>query len=341
MGRQTFKKKITNEDTIAKVNPKNIKLGERFLRQKSTKCSKTTINNYRSDLNIFWCWNFANNDDTFFTDIAKFEFADFFAYGVGELKWGSERYKRMRSVLSSLSDFIETYFDKEYPEFRNVILKTIELLPKNARRQKTVLSQSQVDTIFKYYKDRKELQKSCLFALACFSGARKAELIRFTTDLIDVNNTAFDGIFLETTRAIKTKGHGDDGKMLNKYIIKDLFMPHYEAWLKRRAGIIKRAGIEDHGYIFIDESTGQPITSPNSVGRWLEDLESQVGVVVYCHCLRHYMATYLVKIGLDDSLIVHLFGWSSMDMLSIYNDLTAKDREWKCLDKLKEKLDEK
>lgn len=337
MGRTTFKKITTSKELLSQVNSQNVKLGERFLREKGTRCSEKTIENYRSDLNIFWCWNYTYNDDVFFIDLQKFELSDFFAYAVSDLKWGSARFKRMRSTLSSFSDFIERYYDRQYPEFRNMVLKSIETMPANPRREKTVLSQEQVDKIFEFYKSKGELQKACLFALACYSGARKSELIRFTTDIIDENNIAFD-VFLETVEAIKTKGRGRDGKKLHKYIIRDLFLPHYKLWLEKRAEILEENKIEDHGFVFIDEGTGLPITSPNSVGRWLVALEKEIGVVVYAHCLRHYLATYLVKIGLEVDLIVHLFGWESSEMLKIYNDLTAKDREWKSLGKLKDAI---
>ena len=335
MGRKTFKKKIVTEELLAQVNKDNIKLMERFLREKSTRCSELTIKNYRSDLNIFWCWNLQYNDNEFFIDLRKLDLADFFAYAVKDLQWGGARFARMKATLSSLSDFIEKFYDQDYPKFRNIVLKAIENMPKEPRREKTVLTEEQVEKIFKYYDDNKEYQKACLFALACYSGARKSELLRFTLKNLDINHTAFDGIFIETTEKIKTKGRGQTGKLLNKYILRDKFIPYYEKWMKERERILKEKGL-DHEYIFIDEQSGQAITAPTTVGRWLEDLETVVGVHVYTHSLRHYMCTLLASLNIDSQLIQFLFGWSSSDMVNIYNDLTEKDRNWKCLDKLKE-----
>ena len=56
------------------------------------------------------------------------------------------------------------------------------------------------------------------------------------------------------------------------------------------------------------------------------------------HSLRHYTCTYLSKIGLEQELIVAIYGWKSSDMYNIYNDMEAKDKKWKGLDKLKEHL---
>ena len=334
MGRETFRKKIVTDELLAQVNKDNIKLMERFLREKGTRCSELTVKNYRSDLNIFFVWNLQYNDNEFFVDLRKLDLSDFFAYAVKDLKWGSARFARMKATLSSLSDFIEKFYDMDYPGFRNIVLKAIENMPKNPVREKTVLTEEQVEKVFEYYEEHKEYQKACLFALACFSGARKSELLRFTTKNLDVNYTAFDGIFIETTEKIKTKGRGQSGKLLHKYILRDRFLPHYEKWMKERNRILEEKGL-DHEFIFIDEQTGQPITAPTTVGRWLEDLIEVIGVHVYTHSLRHYMATMMARLQIDSELIVFLFGWSSSEMLKIYNDMTEKERDWKCLDKLK------
>ena len=56
--------------------------------------------------------------------------------------------------------------------------------------------------------------------------------------------------------------------------------------------------------------------------------------------MRHYPCTYLSCVGLEQELIVDLFGWSSSDMYKIYNDLSSKDKKWKGLDKLKTAIQE-
>ena len=62
MGRETFKKVITSDELISQINPKNTKMVERFLKDKNTRCSDTTIKNYQSDANIFFVWNLQNNE---------------------------------------------------------------------------------------------------------------------------------------------------------------------------------------------------------------------------------------------------------------------------------------
>jgi integrase len=340
MSRKTFRKVITSDELSEQINPKNRKLIERFIKEKNTRCSDATITGYTSDLEIFFTWNLLENDDKFFVDIKKIELADFFSYAVDDLKWGSSRFSRMRSCLSSLSIFIEKFYDELYPNFRNLILKAIELMPKSARRKKTILSEEQVDNLLKHLKDDLDRpNEACLLALAVCSGARKSELLRFDIDIIDENNTAFEGVFIETKEQIKTKGFSKEGKMLYKYIIKDLFMPYYNAWLIRRKEIMDKNGVEEHNKLFI-KGNGEP-AQVSTIEGWIDKWEKYLGVDFYFHALRHYTCTYLSKIEIESDLIIEIFGWSSSEMYKLYNDLTAKDRKWKGLGKLKDHIDNK
>jgi hypothetical protein len=58
MPRKTFSKKTTTPELIEKINPKNKKLAEKFLKEKSTRTSEKTIAVYRSNLNIFFVYFF-------------------------------------------------------------------------------------------------------------------------------------------------------------------------------------------------------------------------------------------------------------------------------------------
>ncbi len=335
MPRATFRKQITSEELYSQINPKNIKLMERFLREKDTRSSDMTVKGYRSDLEIFLTWNLLHNENKFFCDIKKLEFSEFFSYVVSDLHWGSARFSRVRSVLSTLSQFIEKFFDDEYPAFRNVILKAVESMPKVPTREKTILSEEQVNGLLKHLVENNQKQGACWLALAIASGSRFSELLRFTTDILDRNATAFDGIFLETLKKIKTKGRTKQGKLLTKYIIKDIFLPYYDAWLIEREKILKEKE-KYHTYIFVKQD-GTPCEE-STVRYWIGKFEDYLGVPFYPHCLRHFYTTYLAKIGLPHPLIKEIAGWESEGMVSLYDDVQAKDKSWKELENLKEHL---
>lgn len=291
---------------------------QRFLKEKTTRTSEKTIVVYESNLTIFFTWNLLHNENKFFVDIKKLEFSDFFSFASNELKIGSSKMNNMRSVLSSFSSFIEKFYDEDYPNFRNVILKVVESSPKEVRREKTILSDDQIEQLLQYLR-KKNKQKACWLALAITSGARFSELLLFDTDLIDENRTAFGDLFLETTRQIKTKGRGKSGKLLYKYILKDKFIPHYNEWLVERAKILKKTG-KDHKYLFIKKN-GDP-ASPGTIRGWVSEFEEYLKVPFYAHSCRHYLTTLLSKKNIPVGMIKDLMGWSSIALVDIYNDST-------------------
>jgi len=323
MPRKTYKQKITSDELISQINPENIKLMNGFLKEKGIRCSELTIKNYRSDLLIFFTWLLQNCDNKLFTDIRKLEFSGFFSYAVEELQWGSSKFARTKSSLSSFSNFIEKFHDDSYPAFRNVVLRAVDSMPHEIRREKTILSEEQVWDLLKHF-SKKDPQLCCWLALAIGSGARFAALLRFTTDIIDENNLVFNNIFMETTKAIKTKGRTKSGKMLKKYMIKDIFYPYYILWLPERQKIMLKNN-RDHDFIFI-KNNGEP-AKESTIRGWCNKIEKYLGISFYPHALRHFIVTYLSRIGINADLIIELMGWASEGMIKIYNDLSAKDRE--------------
>lgn len=337
-GRKTFRKVITSKELDAQINSKNIKLAERFLKNFATKRSPNSVVSYKSNLRIFFTWNLLFNDNKDFVDIRKIEFADFFDYAVTELGWHSNRFAQCHSCLSSFSAWIENYFDDDYPLFRNLLSK-IEKPVKENVREKTVLQKEDIDKLFEYFDENDMIQDACLLALAISCGARISELSSFTTDLIDEDNVVFDGLFLETTKKIKTKGRGVNGKMLTKYILKDMFLPYYKKWLEVRKEIMKENN-KEHDFIFVTKE-GNPANA-DRLRDWMSKWSDVVGQPCYPHNFRHYHISFLKKLELEDDFIVYLTGWSEStghSMVAVYNDLTAKDRKWKNLDKLKAALE--
>lgn len=169
------------------------------------------------------------------------------------------------------------------------------------------------------------------------SGQRISELARFTVDLIDENNTAFEGLFLETTDAVRVKGRGVSGKSLIRYIVKDLFLPYYKKWLPIRKQILEENNVS-HNFIFIKEN-GEPATV-STFNSWFEKWRDFLGKPFYAHALRHFYCTYLLSLGLEKQLVQEIIGWKSGDLVDVYNDATVKDMKWKGLDKLRVALEQ-
>ena len=336
-GRKTFRKVITSPELTAQINKDNIKLMERFLKNFATKRSPKSVTVYRSNLIIFLTWNLLYNENKLFTDIRKIEYADFFDFCVSELRWNANRYHQCHSSLSSFSAWIENYFDEDYPQFRNLLPK-IEKPSKEAIREKTILKEEDINKIFSILEEENRTQEQCLLALAISCGARVSELAQFTLSLIDEENTVFDGLFLETTEKIRTKGSGVQGKMLKKYILKDMFLPYYHKWLAERDEIIKKPN-HDHDFIFITKD-GSPANA-DRLRDWISTWGDIVEQPIYPHSLRHYQISLLKRLEIDDDLIVYLTGWAEgtgHTMISIYNDNELTDTQFACLNNLKKFL---
>jgi site-specific recombinase XerD len=139
MPRKTFRKKITTDEIIENINKENKTLVKMFLNNKNAKCSDDTITNYESDLNIYFCYNYLYNDNKSFIKTKKIELAQFFDYGLLDLKWSGNRYSRMRSLMRSFSTFICDFLDEDYPDFKNLIDKAVPKVPKIPVRKKTIL----------------------------------------------------------------------------------------------------------------------------------------------------------------------------------------------------------
>lgn len=337
-GRKTFRKVITSPELTAQINPKNIAFMERYLKNFATKRSPKSVVVYRSNLTLFLTWNLLYNENKLFTDIRKIEYADFFDFCVTELRWNANRFHQCHSSLSSFSAWIENYFDEDYPQFRNLLPK-IEKPVKENIREKTVLQKEDIDNLMSYLEENNMVQEQCLLALAISCGARISELARFTTDLIDEENVVFDGLFLETTKEIITKGRGVNGKMLKKYILKDMFLPYYKKWLEARKEIMDETN-QDHDFLFVTRD-GLPANA-DRLRDWMGNLSNIVGKPLYMHSLRHYNVSMYKRIGLEDDLIVYLTGWAEgtgHSMIAIYDDAEAKDKTWRSLDKLKNAMD--
>ena len=328
--RETFRKVITSDTLIAQINPENIKLMERFLKNFATKRSPKSVTVYRSNLNIFFVWNLLYNDNINFTEIKKYHLMDFFDFGVTELQWSPNRYAMVHSTLSSFSTFIETFFDEKYESFRNLLPK-IEKLPKDVVRKKSVFTKEELDKLMDWLGEIGKPQEQCLLAIMMASGARASELVRFTTTMIDEEHTAFEGLFLETTEEMQVKGRGTQGKKILRYLVKDLFLPYYKKWLPIREQIMKENN-KEHDYIFI-RSDGEP-AQVTTIRGWIEKWDNVLDKHLYFHSIRHFWTTYLLGLGLEKEFVQELQDWSSDTLVNLYNDATMKDRKWKNLDKL-------
>lgn len=319
MGRTTIHNHLVTEENKKLFNEENVRLTEEFMIYlQSLGRSEGTIEGYLSDLNMVWAYNLEKNKNKEFVNWTKRDVMFFQNYFINTLKLSGTRYRRIRSALSSLSNYIELMLDREYPEFRPIINK-LEAPAKKPVREKSIWEDEQIQNLLDSLVEKEEYQRACLLALAWGCGARKSELLRFKVSYFDEDNLIYGSLY-KTPEKIKTKGR-DGGKMLNKYTLKTKFKPYFDLWMKQR----EELGIESE-WLFVYKSKGKYVQMGVPQANYIAELFSKaLGGDFYFHSMRHNWTTSLVKSGLPESIIKDIGGWSSLEMVSLYTDIEVDD----------------
>lgn len=321
MARETKHNKIVTPELLAKVSTENTELMNDFLEYlASIDRSELTILNYRSDLQIFFVYNMLHNNNTYFVNLTKRQIAKFQNYCLNELEWSSNRMRRVKSAISSLSNYIENILDDEIEGYRSIVRK-IENPVKEEVREKTVLNGEEVKFLLDTLVEKGKIQQACVIALACYSGSRKRELTRFKISFFDDENIILDGAMYMTPEKIKTKGRGNKlGKPLNKYALIE-FKKYLDLWLEKR----KELGI-DSEWLFVSKESGKYIQAkPSLFDSYAQTATKILDKHFYFHCMRHYLCTLLNEKKIPSNVIQEFFGWTSEQMVSLYNDKNASD----------------
>ncbi len=328
MARSTVYNSITSPEKLEEVNKKNIELLDEWIEYlHSIDRSEETILQYKNDAYIFFCWNLENANNKFFIEVNKKDIMRFQNWLLNTLGLSSSRIRRLKSTLSSLSNYVLNILDEEYPEFKNVINK-IPAPVLEPVREKTVLQDEQVEWLLEELTKRGNNQMACVLALAAYSGSRKSELLRFKVSYF-VEGNITNGLY-RTPEKIKTKGRGKAGKLLNKFVIVKAFEPYLNAWLQERKELGVPEEIDDLFIIKRGEDWGPMLIG--TLDKWTEYFSQLLGVDFYFHCLRHYFTTSLYRANIPAEIIKEIIGWSSIGMVSVYTDIEATEELGKYFD---------
>lgn len=319
MGRATKYNQITSSELLEQINPKNKILTKDFLNYlRSIGRADSTVDAYAYDLNIIMVFLLQNCDNKFFVDMTKRDVIAFQNWLLNDHENSPARVRRMKATASSLSNYIETVLDDEYPDYRPIIRK-IES-PVNAPvREKMIMSDDDCKRLLDALVEKKKYEQACLFALAMASGRRKAELCRFKVSYFDEENIVFGSLY-KTPEKVKSKGRGKQGKMLTMFTLVKDFKPYFELWMKER----KEKGIESV-WLFPSKEDPDEHIATTVIDSWFKSFRRILGNNLRPHAMRHYYTTRLAKAGVPDDVIQAIIGWSSADMLNVYKDIDATD----------------
>ena len=319
LARKTKMNSINSPELLAQVNPKNKELLSDFLDYlKSVQRSETTIEAYRSDIEIAFVWCLQYNDNAFFCDWTKRNIVKFQNWLLNENENSPARVRRLKASLSSMANYIETVLDDEYPNFRNIIHK-IESPPNNPVREKTVWSDEEIEHLLSELVKKERYNQACFVALAAYSGRRKAELCRFKVSDFDDDHLVCDGALYKSD-LIKTKGRGA-GKFINCYTLAKKFRPYLNLWIDER----NKNGI-DSDWLFPNTNNPNEHMSISTINSWTNSFSNITGKDFYTHSLRHFFTTSLIEAGIPEGVVQTIVNWQSADMVRLYTDTSAEDQ---------------
>lgn len=320
MPRKTVYNNLTSPELISQISKENKEIMNEFISYlKSVDKSPKTIESYINDIYIFLCWNVENNNNKSFVDFTKRDIMKYQNYLIHDLKHSSNRVRRLKSAISSMSNFIESVMDDLYPEFRNIVNK-IPAPSKVEVREKTVMTEEQIKFLLDYLVEHKKYQQACAFALAVASGSRKSELLRFKVSYFTDENVKYGALY-KTPEKIKTKGRSSKGKLIYRWVLLSQFKPYFDLWMKQR----EELGIQGEE-LFWNRRNGEwkpaDITTLNS---WALTFSKILNIDYYWHSARHYFNTMLCQANIPSSVIKDIIGWESTNMVDLYNDTEVDD----------------
>lgn len=328
MARTTVYNSICSSEILEQIDKQNKYLKTEFLDYlKSVDKATSTINQYGHDLNIFFCWNYIFNNNKPFVEITKRDFAKFQSNAINEWKWSPNRIRRVKAVISSLSNFIENILDEE-DEFKNYrsLIRKIESPINIPVREKTIFKPEELQHLLNILVEKKRYEAACALSLAMCSARRKAELTRFKVSYFDEKNVIYGSLY-KTPEKVVTKGRSSKGKLLYLYTLKAPFDPYLNLWLDER----KEKGIESE-WLFPKNTNLSEHVSIDTFDNWAESFTKLIGKDFYWHSIRHYATTEFRKNDLPTDVIQEIIGWESADMVNLYTDLSADDKIGKYFD---------
>lgn len=321
MGRKTQMNHLTTPELLAQVNPDNLRLEEDFLNYlTSLRRSPTTVFGYKNDLDILFVYVLQHLDNKPFIYIKKREFVAFQNWLINENGNSPARVRRIKAVISSLSNYIENVLDDEpeYKDYHSVIRK-IENPVNQPVRKKTIFTDEQMDWLLDDLTEAKKYCQACVLALALFSGRRKSELVRFKVDDFKDENLVCDGALYRTSEPIKTKGRGL-GKYMYCFTLAKRFKPYLDNWLTQR----EIMGVDSIWLFPRDDDPTQQMRV-STLNSYAKTFSEMLGKDFYWHALRHAFTSNLVRAGLPDSVIQEIVGWDSADMVRVYTDIPKEE----------------
>jgi integrase len=306
------------DDKWNSVNKHNKDMVEEFL-SANKQLSKETLKQYTSALRIFFYFVKENLNDKPLYKITKRDFIKYFGF-LQEHKLSSSALKFKKSAVSTLCIYVENIVaeeEEDYKNFRN-FTKAITDIPLNKVYDKVAITQEEYELIMSVLEKKEDYLAMAWVATAFNIGARKAELTRIKTEIIDYPFDEEKG-YIES-HIIYGKGRGG-GKPL-KYMINTEALKYIKLWVEKRG--------YEHEYIFTVGNKDNPRVISMSWANMLtvNTISPILGRRIHVHCFKGSCITNLLEQGVDMKIVSKFIAHhESVSTTSSAYDLRNDDSE--------------
>ena len=297
-----------------------------------THLSPKSLVGYTSALRIYFWWVKENLNNKNCTEIKKKEFLRYLNWLAGrELSSSAMKFKK--SSVSAFNKFIESYYEDEYPLFRNYVTSEMQIPQTGKVHEKKPLTPEQINFLCEELEKREEWEKLAYVLFSYSTGCRRAEARQLLKEVVDYepivkNVTVLDEDGKEVkaesrsykTHNIRCKGRSKVGKV-RQFLFGEDAMNAIKKWLEVR-------GDDDCPYVFVIKQKNNG--SVRQVGEdtfngWCELFSKILNQRVHPHLMRSSRATNLVVYDHRDlETAQKLLGHESSETTKIY---VVKDDE--------------
>lgn len=261
----------------------------------STHLAPVTKKQYLSGLRHFFWWVHEVLNDKPLQKISKRDFMRYMSFMQGRgLSSSGMQFKK--SAVSAFNIHIENIIAEDDPDiygtFRN-FTKGLQPIPKNQVYSKEVITKDDYKLMINTLLDDENYLAVAWVATAFNVGARRAEILKLKTEILDYNIP--EGQNYVTSHTLMGKGKGG-GKPI-EYMINREALKYMQLWIDKRG--------YDHEYIFTVKYSGVMDVVSNSWANTLctDVLSDIIGRRINPHIFKSSCITNLLEEGVDMNLV--------------------------------------
>lgn len=280
---------------------------------------------YRSNLMIWFNWVRLHLNNKPQYEIKPLDYMRFQSWLVS-LGHSSSDINNKRSAISSLCNYLETYYLDQYPNFRSCIVKGMSKPENKAVHEKVPPTKEEMEMLIKEMENREDWQKAAYLRYTFDTGCRRAESIQLLKEVVDYEpvikekeikdeNGEIKKVTVKYYKSNKTrcKGRGETGKV-RRLIFSPETMEAIKKWLEVR-------GEDDCPYVFVSRRNGgyQQI-SDSALNKWAQTVFTPIlGRRFHPHILREARTTIgVVEDGKSLETMQKLLGHKDVSTTRIY-----------------------